>query len=41
MRIFPVWTITLLSVLLVTTAWIGVTAGGLVRDLFLPGPLDV
>jgi taurine transport system permease protein len=41
MRIFPVWTITLLSVLLVTIAWIGVTAGGLVRDLFLPGPLDV
>jgi taurine transport system permease protein len=41
MRIFPVWAITLLSVLLVTTAWIGVTAGGLVRDLFLPGPLDV
>jgi taurine transport system permease protein len=41
MRIFPVWTITVLSVLLVTAAWIGVTAGGLVRDLFLPGPLDV
>jgi taurine transport system permease protein len=41
MRIPPAWTITVLSVLLVTAAWIGVTAGGLVRDLFLPGPLDV
>jgi ABC-type nitrate/sulfonate/bicarbonate transport system permease component len=41
MRMSPPWMITVLSVLLVTTAWIGVTAGGLVRDLFLPGPLDV
>lgn len=41
MRTLPAWTITVLSVLLVTAAWIGVTTGGLVRDLFLPGPLDV
>jgi taurine transport system permease protein len=33
--------ITLLAVLLVLAGWIGVTSGGLVQDLFLPGPLDV
>jgi taurine transport system permease protein len=41
MRALPAWAITVLSVLIVTAAWIGVTSGGLVRDLFLPGPLDV
>src|SRR3978361_2419292 len=41
MRALPAWAITTLSVLLVVTAWVGVTSGGLVRDLFLPGPLDV
>jgi len=41
MRTLPAWTITVLSVLLITAAWVGVTSGGLVRDLFLPGPLDV
>ena len=37
MRVLPSWSITLLSMLLVTGAWIGVTSSGLVRDLFLPG----
>ena len=42
MRSIPNWTVTILSILLVTAAWIGgVTSGGLVRDLFLPGPADV
>ena len=41
MRSMPNWTVTILSILLVTAAWIGVTSGGLVRDLFLPGPADV
>ena len=41
MRVLPAWTVTVLSVLFVTACWIGVTSGGLVRDLFLPGPLDV
>ena len=41
MRALPSWSITLLSVLLVTAAWIGVTSLGLVRDIFLPGPADV
>jgi taurine transport system permease protein len=41
MRTVPAWAITTLSVLLVVAGWIGVTSGGLVRDLFLPGPLDV
>lgn len=41
MRVLPSWSITLLSMLLVTGAWIGVTSSGLVRDLFLPGPADV
>ena len=40
-RALPTWTITILSVLVVIAGWIGVTSGGLVRDLFLPGPLDV
>jgi taurine transport system permease protein len=37
----PDWAITLLAALLVLALWVGVTSGGLVRDLFLPGPLDV
>jgi taurine transport system permease protein len=37
----PSWLITLLSGLVVLALWVGVTSGGLVRDLFLPGPLDV
>jgi len=41
MRVLPSWSITLLSMLLVTGAWIGATNSGLVRDLFLPGPADV
>jgi len=41
MRALPTWGITLMSVLVVTAAWIGVTSSGLVRDLFLPGPADV
>lgn len=41
MRVLPAWSITLLSVLVVTAAWIGVTSTGLVRDLFLPSPADV
>ena len=41
MRALPSWTVTLLSVLVVVAAWIGVTSSGIVRDLFLPGPQDV
>ena len=41
MRVLPSWSITLLSMLLVTGAWIGMTSSGFVRDLFLPGPADV
>lgn len=37
----PNWAVTLLAVALVLAAWICVTSGGLVRDLFLPGPVDV
>lgn len=40
-RALPSWTITLLSAALLLAAWIGATSGGLVRDLFLPGPLDL
>ena len=35
------WLITLLSVAAVLAAWIGATSGGLVSDLFLPGPGEV
>lgn len=35
------WLITLLSLAAVLAAWVGATSGGLVSDLFLPGPLDV
>ena len=41
MRTLPNWTVTLLSVTVVVCAWIAVTSTGMVRDLFLPGPLDV
>ncbi len=37
----PSWAITLASIALVLAAWFGVTEGGLVRDLFLPGPADL
>lgn len=37
----PSWAITLVSVTIVVAVWVGVTSGGLVRDLFLPGPMDV
>ena len=40
-RRVPSWAITGLSVMLVLAAWVAVTSGGLVRDIFLPGPLDV
>ncbi len=40
-RSFPAWAITLASITIVLCAWIGVTEGGLVRDLFLPGPADL
>ncbi|WP_158746827.1 ABC transporter permease [Acidisphaera sp. L21] len=41
MRTLPSWVITLLSMAVVLAIWIGITSGGLVRDLFLPGPLDL
>ena len=37
----PSWAITALSVALLLAAWVGATSGGLVRDLFLPGPADL
>lgn len=40
-RARPGWAITLLSMASLVAIWIGVTSGGLVRDLFLPGPSDV
>ena len=35
------WLITLLSLAAVLGAWVGATSGGLVSDLFLPGPGEV
>ncbi len=40
-RTVPSWAVTLLSMAVVVAAWVGVTSGGLVRDLFLPGPVDL
>ena len=40
-RRIPSWAITLASIALVLATWFGVTEGGLVRDLFLPGPADL
>jgi taurine transport system permease protein len=40
-RTLPSWAITLLSMVVVLAVWIGITSGGLVRDLFLPGPMDL
>ena len=40
-RSVPTWAITLASIAAVLCAWVGVTEGGLVRDLFLPGPADL
>jgi taurine transport system permease protein len=41
MRAIPSWAITLTSILLAGLLWVGITEGGLVRDLFLPGPADL
>ena len=40
-RTWPAWSISLLSMLCVAALWTAVTRGGLVRDLFLPGPSDL
>ena len=40
-RALPGWSITLLSMAIVVAIWVGITSGGLVRDLFLPGPSDL
>lgn len=37
----PSWAIAGLSAALLLALWVGVTAGGLVQDLFLPGPRDL
>lgn len=41
MRTLPTWAITLASILLAGLLWVGLTEGGLVRDLFLPAPADL
>ena len=40
-RSLPSWAVTLLAMAAVAAAWVGVTSGGLVRDLFLPSPADL
>ena len=40
-QMFPSWAIAGLSAALLLALWVGVTSGGLVRDLFLPGPRDL
>jgi taurine transport system permease protein len=40
-RAVPGWAITLVSMALLAAIWVGITSGGLVRDLFLPGPSDL
>ncbi len=40
-RALPSTAITLLAMLAVGCVWVGITGGGLVRDLFLPGPADL
>lgn len=40
-RALPLWSITALSAALLLAAWIAATSGGLVSDLFLPGPGEV
>ena len=40
-RTMPPWAITILSMAVVGALWVAVTSGGLVQDLFLPGPQDV
>jgi taurine transport system permease protein len=40
-RALPGWAIAGISAAVVCAAWVGVTEGGLVRDLFLPGPRDL
>lgn len=37
----PAWIVTLLAMAAVLAMWVGATSGGLVRDLFLPGPADL
>ncbi|WP_426959522.1 ABC transporter permease [Muricoccus radiodurans] len=37
----PAWVISTFSIAIVLAAWWGATAGGLVSDLFLPGPADL
>ncbi len=37
----PAWVVTLLAMAAVLAMWVGATSGGLVRDLFLPGPADL
>jgi taurine transport system permease protein len=41
MRTLPSWAIMLASILLAGVLWVGLTSGGLVRDLFLPSPADL
>lgn len=41
MRAVPPWAVTLAAMAVVLAAWVGATSGGLVRDLFLPGPADL
>lgn len=41
MRTLPSWLISLVSMLVVAAIWVGITRYGLVRDLFLPGPVDL
>ena len=40
-RSVPSWVITVLSMAVLAAVWVGITSGGLVRDLFLPGPSDL
>ena len=40
-RTIPPWAVTLTAMAVAGAAWVGVTNGGLVRDLFLPSPADL
>jgi taurine transport system permease protein len=40
-RPVPPWAVTGLAIGLVLAAWVAATSGGLVSDLFLPGPADL
>lgn len=37
----PLWAVTGLSAAILAGVWITLTSGGFVRDLFLPGPMDL